>query len=141
MKTEDLAVRQQLIEAGYDAGAVESRGELHVMLAQILAEDPAGNGDFVDGLRSILSVAESLGREAALEQARADHQGVKACPECHLKPDLDYLAGTTDETFVSCMNHDSHVVAMGGITLSEAIANWNRDDWISCRTERVLFPL
>lgn len=141
MRTEDLEVRQQLIKAGYDAGAAGCRGEQHEILAQILAEDPAGNGDFVDGLRSILSAAASLDREEALEHARAEHQGVKACPECHLKPELDYLAYTTDEVFVSCMNHDGHVVVMGGETLSEAIANWNRDDWISYRTERALFPL
>ena len=141
MKTDDLDVRQQLIEAGYDAGAVESRGGLHEILAQILAEDPAGNGDFVDGLRSILSKAESLDREAALEQARAEHQGVKACPECHLKPDLDYLGCTTDKTFVSCMNHDGYVVVMGGVTLSEAIANWNHDDWPDSEGSRAVFPL
>lgn len=140
MNAEDLAVRQQLIQAGYDARAVGCRGELHEVLAQILAEDPAGNDDLVDGLRSILSAADRLDRKAALEQARAEHQGVKACPECHLKPDLDYLTSSTDEVFVSCMNHDGHVVLMGGATLCEAIANWNRDDWVFRRTERVLFP-
>jgi hypothetical protein len=140
MKTEDLTVRQQLIQAGYDVRAVVCRGELHEILAQILADD-ATKGDFVDGLRSILSTADRLDRKAALEQARAEQQGVKACPECHLKPDLDYLTSSTDKVLVSCMNHDGDVIAIGGATLSEAIAHWNRDDWISSRTERVLFPL
>lgn len=141
MRTEDLKVRQQLIEADFDAGAADSRGMLHEILVQILSENPVDNSDFVDGLRSILSTAEHLDREAALEQARAEHLVVKACPECHMKPDLDELTSSTNEIFVSCMNHDGHVVVMGGVTLSEAIANWNRDDWFSCRTERVLYPL
>jgi len=141
MKTKDLDVRRQLIDAGYDAGAAESRGELHEILVQILVDDPAGNGDFVYGLRLLLSAAERLDRAAALEQARAEHQGVKACPECHLKPDLDYLACATDETFVSCMNHDGHVVVMGGATLSEAIANWNSDDWTGSEASRAIFTL
>ena len=141
MKAEDLTVRQQLIQAGYDARAVVCRGELHEVLAQILAEDPAGNGDFVDGLRSILSAAERLDRKAALEQARADHQGVKACPECHLKPDLDYLTSSTDEVFVSCMNHDGYVVVMGGASLSEAIEQWNHDGWMNFTAPRAIFPI
>lgn len=141
MKTEDLEVRQQLIEADFDAGAADSRGKLHEILAQILSENPADNGDFVDGLRSILSAAERLDREAALEHARAEHLGVKACPECHMKPDLDDLVSSTNEVFVSCMNHEGDVVVQGGATLSEAIGKWNRDDWISGRTERVLFVI
>lgn len=141
MKAEDLTVRQQLIQAGYEAGAVGCRGELHEILAQILAEDPTSNGEFVDGLRSILSAADRFDRKAALEQARAEHQGVKACPECHLKPDLDQLTCSTDETFVSCMNHDGYVVARGGATLSEAIARWNKDDWADSANSRAAFPL
>lgn len=141
MKAEDLTVRQQLIQAGYDARAVGCRGELHEILAQILAEDPTSNGEFVDGLRSILSAADRIDRKAALEQARAEHQGVKACPECHLKPDLDYLASSTDEVFVSCMNHDGYVVVMGGASLSEAIEQWNHDGWMNSTAPRAIFPI
>ncbi|MGP5469688.1 hypothetical protein ACTXNP_25800, partial [Pseudomonas helleri] len=97
MRTEDLEVRQQLIEADFNAGAADSRGELHEILVQILSENPVDNGDFVDGLRSILSAAERLDREAALEQARAEHLVVKACPECRMKPDLDELTSSTNE--------------------------------------------
>ncbi len=141
MKAKDFDIRQQLIEAGYGARAVECRGDLHEILAQILAEDPSGNGELVDRLRSILSAADRFDSEASLEQARAVHQGVKACPECHLKPDLNYLTTSSNKVFVSCMNHDGHVVAMGGVTLSEAIAHWNRDDWTDSAGTRAAFPL
>lgn len=140
MRAEDLQVQQELIDAGHGARAIECRGSMHGTLADLLAEDPAGNEGFVDRLRLILSAAARLDRQAELEQVRAKHQVIKGCPDCHRKPDLDYVTSTTNEIFVSCMNHDS-VVATEGTTLSEAITNWNSDDWFSPQIERVLFPL
>lgn len=141
MRTEDLDVRQKLIEAGYSALGVESRGDLFEILAQILSADPAGNGELVDRLRAALVAAEELDGWEELEQARADHPCIKACPECGQRPDFGYLVDSTDDIFVSCICNGSEAIAQGGTTLSLAIANWNRDDWIGADVVRGVFPL
>ena len=140
MRAEDLQVQRELIDAGHGARAIECRGSMHETLADILAEDSDRYEDFVDRLRATLSTADRLDRQTELEQVRTEHQDIKACPDCHLKPDLDYVSSDSNEIFVSCMNHD-HVVLMGGATLSEAIGHWNRDDWTGFEAVRELFPL
>ena len=141
MRAEDLDVRQQLIEAGYGGRAIECRGDMYEILVQILAEDPASNDDFVDRLRTILSEADHQERRMELERVRAEHQGVRACPYCGQRPDVGYLVDSTDEIFVSCMNHQGEAIARGAATLGAAIEKWNRDDWFSRPGTRSLYPL
>lgn len=140
MRAEDLIVQRQLIEAGYGARIIDCRGGMYEALEQILAEDPQREG-FVDQLRTISSAAGILDRQAVLEQASTEHQGVKACPDCGQRPDLDYLVNSTNEIYVSCTNHQEGAIAVGGATLSAAIEKWNRDDWFPRPGERFLFQL
>lgn len=140
MRAEDLQVQRELIDAGYDGGAVECRGAMYQTLEQMLRDDP-DHADFVDRLRTLLSVADRLDEQGELEQARAKDSGVKACPECGHRPDIGYLVSPAEEIYVSCMNHQGEAIACGAVTLSEAIAKWNRDDWFPPQGERVLFQL
>ncbi|MFJ7316423.1 hypothetical protein ACIQVE_27505 [Pseudomonas sp. NPDC098747] len=140
MRAEDFQVQRELIKAGYSGSAVECRGTLHETLGQMLRDDPE-SADFVDRLRTLLSIANRLDEQAELDQARTEHCGVKACPECGHRPDIGYLVNSGEEIYVSCMNHGGEAIACGATTLSEAIAKWNRDDWLPPQGERVLFEL
>jgi hypothetical protein len=140
VRAEDVQVQRELINAGYGGSAVECRGAMHETLEQILRIDPCG-GDFVDRLRTILSAADQLDKSAELERVRPEHLGVKACPDCGHRPDIGYLVSSTEEIYVSCMNHQDGAIAFGAATLSEAIAGWNHDDWFPPQGERVLYHL
>ena len=132
MKAADLQVKIALIRAGYEDRPMECRGALYETLEQILREDPLGNDDLVDGLRSILSEANKREGLAELENARLNHPFIKACPDCDQKPDVGpghrSCSGEIVVICTDCMT-DEGVVMQGGKTLIEAIERWNRDDW------------
>ena len=140
MRAEDFQVQRALIEVGHGECDVECRGAMYETLEQMLRVDPC-SGDFVDRLRTILSAADQLDKSAELERVRTEHLGVKACPDCGHRPDMGYLVSSTEEIYVSCLNHQGGAIALGAATLSEAIAKWNHDDWFPPQGERVLFQL
>ena len=133
MKAADLQVKIALIRAGYEDLPMECRGALYETLEQILREDPLGNDDLVDGLRSILSEANKREGLAELENARLHHPFIKACPECDQKPDVGpgHRSSTGEVVVIctSCMTPEDGVVMQDGKTLIDAIERWNRDDW------------
>ncbi|WP_324729638.1 hypothetical protein [Pseudomonas chlororaphis] len=142
MRNEDLQVQAELIAAGYDPGSIDSRGAMHEVLEQILKSNPAAE-DFVDRLRQILSTADLLDGQALLEIIRAEHEGIKACPDpsCSERPDTTGHLSNTGQILVVCMNHQGEAITRGGASLSDAIANWNQDDWFGSNEPRRLFPL
>ncbi|KFF42200.1 hypothetical protein JH25_27955 [Pseudomonas sp. BRG-100] len=145
MKAADLQVKSALIRAGYEGRPMDCRGALYEILKQLLREDPRGNDDLVDGLRSILSEAAEREGLAELESARLHHPFVRACPECGQKPDVEPVhRSSTGEVVVicpSCMTLEDGVVMQGGKTLVDAIERWNSGGWASSASERKLFSL
>lgn len=147
MRSEDKIVQQRLIDMGYSAQQVECRGSMHDVLEQLLADPPADQEstieDLVDSLRDLLSRADRLDSRERLALARQVHKNIKGCPEpgCGRLPDIDRYYDGDGQPLIVCMAHEDGAVVREGSTLIEAIANWNRDDWISCCTERGLFPL
>ncbi|MGP5367285.1 hypothetical protein ACTXN4_07400 [Pseudomonas helleri] len=142
MKAEDLQVKEALVAAGFDVKAATTRAELHEVLTQILNENPTLHDDFVDRQRTILSDAQHREDHLEFVIARTEHPFVKACPECGYKPDvgLGYWSAT-DEVLVVCMNHSTGAVTRAGASLTEALKNWNADDWFSLGHARQQFQL
>jgi hypothetical protein len=132
MKEADLQVKTALMEAGYEARPMGCRGALYETLEQLLREDPQGNDELVDSLRSILSDADVRECPAEHELMRQQHPFIKGCPECGSKPDVGsgYVTDT-GEVLVVCMNHNGYAVVQGGKTLAEAVRSWNGDDWVT----------
>jgi hypothetical protein len=138
MRTEDLQVQKALIDAGYGGRPMECRDAMFNTLSQILKEDLA-NETFVDQLRTLLSAANKLDSLAELENVRALHGSIKACP-CGHRPDTSGFIDSDDQVHVVCL-HETEAITRSGATLSEAIACWNRDDWTDSSTPRAIFPL
>lgn len=138
MRTEDLQVQKALIDAGYGGRPMECRGAMFDTLSQILKEDLA-NETFVDQLRTLLSTANKLDSLAELEIVRALHVSIKACP-CGHRPDTSGYIDSDDQVHVVCL-HEDEAITRSGATLSEAIANWNLDDWADSNAPRAIFPL
>lgn len=147
MRSEDKIVQQRLIDMGYSAQQVECRGSMFGVLEQLLTDPPADQEssieDLVDSLREVLSLADRLDSRDRLAIAKQVHKTIKGCPEpgCGRMPDIDMHHDSDGQPLIVCRAHEDGAIVREGSTLIEAIANWNRDDWISCCTERVLFPL
>lgn len=137
MRAEDLQVQRELIKAGYDGSAVGCRGAMHETLEQMLRDDP-NNADFVDRLRTLLGKADHHDDQVELDQARAEHVGLKACPECRERPDIVQSRG---RVLIVCMNHAEGAIFQEGASVSAAIARWNCDKWTDVDNKRELFSL
>lgn len=138
MRTEDLQVQRLLIEASFGAHLVACRDDMFDTLSQILREDP-NKADFVDRLRTTPCAARELDREAELEIVRAQHDDIKAC-FCGRRPDTFGYLDQDDRVTVVCL-HEAEAITRNGATLSEAVGNWNQDDWLESSAPRALFPL
>ena len=146
MRSEDKIVQQRLIGMGYSAQQVECRGSMFGVLEQLLTDQPAGQKssieDLVDSLRDLLSLADRLDSRDRLALARQVHKTIKGCPEpgCGRKPDVDHY-DSDGQSLIVCMAHEDGAVIREGSTLTEAIANWNSDDWTDSTALRGTFPL
>lgn len=143
MRDEDLLVQRKLIEAGYGARALECRGSMLEVLEQILAEDPDSD-EFVDALRGLLSAADRLDGHERLAIVRQEFAGIKACPEpgCGHKPYVGDFFASDGRALIVCLEHATGAISQDGATLSEAVANWNSDDWVADAVlPRTIFPL
>lgn len=144
MNPADLQVKTALIRAGFVGRPMGCRGALYEILEELLREDPEGNDDLVDELRSLLRAADVHERQAALEAIRLERSFIKACPECGQKPDLGpgHRSSTGEVVVIcsACMTLEG-VVMQGGQSLIEAIDRWNDDDWAVAISPRESFLL
>lgn len=145
MEPEDIQVQKALIDAGYGSRPVATHADLHSTLVDLYHEDPDGNEEFVERLRSILKVADKRAELIDLERELRLQGGIKGCPDCNLEPTITHNGG------VCCTNNAAHGepgsigTYCGG--LKENIVSWNDDySWIRLgadplRTEaRTVYP-
>jgi hypothetical protein len=126
----DDYVRGALTDAGYGVLPLGDRPLLYEALELVLKDDPESFTDLVDHLREILSLADGIDRLAELRRLSAKFHFIKACPDCGRKPDVDCSYTPDGQRTVVCFSHEGFAVGRWGPTIDEAIASWNRDDWI-----------
>lgn len=135
----DDYVRSALTDAGYGALPLGDRPLLYEALALVLKDDPESFTDLVDHLRETLSLADDANRIAEIRRLAAKFRFIKGCPDCLCKPDFDCSKTTDGKQTVVCFNHEGFAVGHQGRTIDDAIASWNRDDWIDSGIARPLF--
>lgn len=135
----DDYVRGALTHAGYGALPLGDRPMLYEALALVLKDDPERLTDLVDHLRETLSLADDATRIAEVRRLAAKFRFIKGCPDCLCKPDLGCSTTADGKQTVVCFNHEGFAVGHHGSTIDDAIASWNRDDWIDSGITRTLF--
>lgn len=112
---------------------------LYDALELVLKDDPESFTELVGHLREILSLADGIDQLAESRRLSAKFRFIKGCPDCRRKPDIDCSDTADRQRTVVCFNHERTAVGRAGQTIDDAIASWNRDDWIDPGITRPMF--